>query len=211
MLLFWEKNNFFSAGASQPSKMQSLLRDCRKLLQVPSLWLLLFVLNAAKEVRDCRVPRLLHLEDSIAYSVIEQNSLTLNVWFHCLTSLGVCRGPSCFIPFFTAPLHTALLDWEMDSLFLCKHAWWFLLIAWSIVVLPDYRLVKCPHGPEYKLCWECFAVKSVPCSHKHLPAFSLVLQMGGIGGLQQIYAACWLQPSPEQRVKQTQGEMQDMV
>lgn len=63
----------------------------------------------------------------------------------------------------------------------------FFLIAWSIVVLPDYRLVKCPHGPKYKLCWECFAVKSVPCSHKHLSAFSLVLQLESIRDLQQIY------------------------
>lgn len=83
--------------------------------------------------------------------------------------------------------------------------------AWNPIVLPVHRLVKCPREPDYKLCWECFAVRSAPWCRRHLVAISSGLQSGGVGDLEQIFIAHWLQPASNLRVKWTRGEMRDMA
>lgn len=186
------------------------MQDSRKFPQIPSLWLpCLYWMMLRKYVIVAYL--CLDLKDDTPYSLRGQSSLSPHVISLSDLSPSVLSNSS--IPFFTTPLHTALLSFvDSPPFFLSKHAWWFfLLIAWSIVVLPVHWLVKCPRGPDYKLWWECFTVKSVPCSHKHLFAFSLGLRLGGIRDLQQIFIAHWLQTSPKWRVKRTQGKMREMV
>lgn len=170
----------------------------------------MFVLNDAEEVCDCSIP-----------------VLRLKGWHTIFIKRAKQSVPSCYFivwpfskcavqqlhPFlYNSFAHSSVVICRSPPFFLSKHAWWFfLLIAWSIVVLPVHWLVKCPRGPDYKLWWECFTVKSVPCSHKHLFAFSLGLRLGGIRDLQQIFIAHWLQTSPKWRVKRTQGKMREMV
>lgn len=186
------------------------MQDSRKFPQIPSLWLpCLYWVMLRKYMIVAYL--CLDLKDDTPYSVRRQSSLSPHVISLSDLSPSVLSNSS--IPFFTTPLYTALLSLVDPPPSFCPsmHCDFFFLIAWSIVVLPVHQLVKCPHGPDYKLCWECFAVKSVPCSHKHLFAFSLGLRLGGIRDLQQTFIAHWLQTSPKWRVKRTQGKMREMV